>query len=172
MSLIRYNPTGANALQQQINHLFNQFDTDFFGRGEEIGGGMFAPAMDVKEDAHAYTVQLEVPGVPRDKIDITLQDGALVIRGAREPKAEKTEGHYRRVERSYGSFSRSLTLPRAVDGAQVSADLHDGVLTVRLPKAEDAKPRQIAIGATQETATPARENTNEEVVKSEVTEKR
>ncbi|MBW3637531.1 MAG: Hsp20/alpha crystallin family protein [Armatimonadetes bacterium] len=156
MSLLRYTPTGANALQQQINQLFDQFDQDLFGRNEELGGGMFAPPMDVKEDAEAYTVSLEVPGVPRDKIDITLQDGALVIRGTREQNVEKTEGQYRRVERSYGNFSRSLSLPRAVDGTKVSADLTDGVLTVRLPKAEEAKPRQISIGATHNG------NTNEQ----------
>lgn len=150
MSLIRYNPSGAGALQQQINRLFDQFDQDLFGRSEELGGGMFAPAMDVKEDAEAYTVHLEVPGVPRDKIDISLQDGALVIRGSREQSVEKTEGQYRRVERSYGNFSRSLSLPRAVDASKVSADLNEGVLTVRLPKAEEAKPRQISIGATHE----------------------
>lgn len=148
MSLIRYNPLGASALQQQINRVFDQFDQDLFGRSEELGRGMFAPPMDVKEDAEAYTVHLEVPGVPRDKIEITLQDGALVIRGSREQKTEASEGQYRRVERSYGSFSRSLSLPRAIDAARVEANLNDGVLMVRLPKAEEAKPRQISIGVT------------------------
>lgn len=148
MSLIRYNPLGASALQQQINRVFDQFDQDLFGRSEELGGGMFAPPMDVKEDAEAYTVHLEVPGVPRDKIDITLQDGALVIRGSREQQTEVGEGQYRRVERSYGSFSRSLSLPRAIDAGKVEANLTDGVLMVRLPKAEEAKPRQISIGVT------------------------
>ena len=148
MSLIRYNPLGASVLQQQINRVFDQFDQDLFGRSEELGGGMFAPPMDVKEDAEAYTVHLEVPGVPRDKIEITLQDGALIIRGSREQKTEKGEGQYRRVERSYGHFSRSLSLPRAVDAGKVEANLKDGVLMVRLPKAEEAKPRQISIGVT------------------------
>lgn len=148
MSLIRYNPLGVSTLQQQINRVFDQFDHELFGRSEELGGGMFAPPMDVKEDAEAYTVHLEVPGVPRDKIDITLQDGALLIRGSREQKAESGEGQYRRVERSYGSFSRSVTIPRAIDSSKVEANLTDGVLTIRLPKAEEAKPRQISIGVT------------------------
>jgi len=144
MSLIRYNPYGFGALQQQINRLFDQLDTD--GRSEELGGGMFAPAMDVKEDTDAYTVHLEVPGVPQDKIDIALQDNTLVVRGTREQVGETKEGQYRRVERSYGSFARSLSLPRNVDVQNVAANLKDGVLMIRLPKSEDAKPRSIPIG--------------------------
>jgi len=149
MNPIRYNPYGLTALHQQINRIFDQFDQELLGRSEELGGGMFSPAMDVKEDANAFTVQIEVPGVKRDKIDITLQNGALVIRGTRELAKEKAEGQYRRVERSYGNFSRTLALSRQIDGARITAELKDGLLTVRLPKAEEAKPRQIAIGTTQ-----------------------
>jgi HSP20 family protein len=145
MSLIRYNPYGLTALQRQINRIFEDFDSDFAGRSEELGGGMFSPAMDVKEDTDAYTVQLEVPGVPRDKIEITLQENNLVIRGTREQAKEEHTGQFRRVERSYGSFSRSLSLPRNVDAGGVSANLEDGVLTVRLPKSVEARPRQISI---------------------------
>lgn len=149
MSLIRYSPYNQS-LQQQINRLFEQFDNEVFNRSEELGGGMFAPAVDVKEDADAYVVQLEAPGVARDDIEITLQDNALVIRGVKKQTKEKREGQFRRVERSYGSFSRSLSLPRSVAAKEVSANLEDGVLTVRLPKSEDAKPRQISIGRSHE----------------------
>lgn len=146
MSLIRYNPYGLTTLQRQINRIFEDFDSDFAGRSEELGGGMFSPAMDVKEDADAYTVQMEVPGVPRDKIEITLQENTLVIRGTREQSKEENTGQFRRVERSYGSFSRSLSLPRNVDANNVGAHLEDGVLLIRLPKSAEARPRQINIG--------------------------
>lgn len=148
MSLIRYTHPMLG-LQQQINRMFDQFDSDLFGRMEDLGEGMFAPAVDVKEDADAYTVHLEVPGVPQDNLQLMLQDNVLTIKGIKEQKSEEGEGRYRRVERSYGSFSRSLSLPRSVDGNAVTANLEDGVLEVRLPKREDARPRQINVGTTR-----------------------
>lgn len=148
MSLIRYTHPMLG-LQQQINRMFDQFDSDLFGRMEDLGEGMFAPAVDVKEDADAYTVHLEVPGVPQDNLQLMLQDNVLTIKGTKEQKSEAGEGRYRRVERSYGSFSRSLSLPRSVDGNAVTANLEDGVLEVRLPKREDARPRQINVGTTR-----------------------
>lgn len=150
MNMIRYTPYSAAGLQQQLNRIFDQFDPDLLGRSEELGGGMFTPAADVKEDADAYIVQVEVPGIPQEKINITLQDNVLTIRGEKAAKQENTEGQFRRVERSYGSFARSLSLPRNVEGGGVSAKLTDGVLEVRLPKREEAKPRQISIGVTHD----------------------
>jgi len=156
MSLIRYTPYSAAHMQQQLNQILDQFDTDLFGRSEELGGGMFTPAVDVKEDADAYVVQMEVPGVKQDNLNISLQENVLTIRGHKTQQQERTEGQFRRVERSYGSFARSLSLARHVDGDGVTANLHDGVLEVRLPKLEAAKPRQITVGHTvQSGATPA-----------------
>jgi len=148
MSLIRYTHP-ALALQQQLNRMFDQFDTSLFGRMENLGEGMFAPAVDIKEDAEAYTVQFEVPGIPQDNLDVSLQDSVLTIRGIKEQKQEANEGRYRRIECNYGTFARSLALPRNVDGDNVSAHLEDGVLEVRLPKRAEARPRQIGIGMTQ-----------------------
>ncbi len=148
MSLIRTTHPMLG-LQQQINRMFDQFDSDLFGHLENLGEGMFAPAVDVKEDADAYTVHLEVPGVAQDKLQLMLQDNVLTIKGAKEQKTEDSEGRYRRVERSYGNFARSLSLPRSVDPNAVTANLEDGVLEVRLPKREDARPRQINVGTTR-----------------------
>jgi len=150
MSLIRYTPYNLSNLQQQINRMFDQVDNEFGGRSEGLGGGMFTPAVDIKEDADAYTVSLEAPGVKQENLNLTLQDNVLTIRGHKQQKQEQGEGQYRRVECSYGSFARSLSLPRNVDGNGVTADLHDGVLTVRLPKHEAAKPRQINIGTSRQ----------------------
>ena len=148
MSLIRYTHPMMH-LQQQINRMFDQFDTDLFGRLEGLGEGMFTPPVDIKEDADAYTVHLEVPGVSQDNLHLSLQDNVLTIKGSKEQKQESGEGRYRRIERSYGSFSRSLSLPRNVDATRVEANLEDGVLEVRLPKREESKPRQINVGVTQ-----------------------
>lgn len=151
MSLIRY-AHPMMGMQQHVNRMLDQFDTELFGRLEGLGEGMFAPAVDVKEDADAYTVQLEVPGVSQDDLHLSLQDNVLTIRGSKE-QHEESEGRYRRVERSYGSFARTLSLPRNVDASGVAANLEDGMLEVRLPKREESKPRQISVGATRNAAT-------------------
>ena len=150
MSLIRYTHP-MMGMQQHINRMFDQFDTEMFGRLEGLGEGMFAPAVDVKEDADAYTVHLEVPGVSQDDLHLSLQDNVLTIRGSKE-QHEESEGRYRRIERSYGSFARTLSLPRNVDASSVAANLEDGVLEVRLPKREESRPRQINVGLTRNAA--------------------
>jgi len=119
----------------------------------------------VREDVDAYVVHVEVPGVPRENMDIAMHDGALVIRGRKESTSQNGDARFRRVERSYGSFARALQLPRNVDPEQISASLNDGVLEVRLPKREEIKPRRIAIGDTREaqTAVPTETEAQSEV---------
>ena len=105
----------------------------------------WAPALDVHEDKDGYTVRVEVPAMKREDIVVSLQDGALVVSGERKEEkiTEDTEVH--RQERYYGKFSRALTLPTAVAGDKVKAVYKDGILTVTLPKAEEAKPKQIDV---------------------------
>lgn len=152
MSLIRFTPYGYSDLQEQANRLFDQLTGAERNQSEGLGGGMFTPPVDVREDADAYHITLEAPGMRREQLDITLQENVLTVRGQKEQKQRDEEGQYRRIECSYGSFARTLTLPRNVDGSGVTANLHDGLLQVRLPKHEEAKPRQINIagGATIE----------------------
>lgn len=162
MSLIRYTPHNLSHLQQQINRMFEQqADGDVFGRSEELGGGMFTPAVDVKEDQNAYTVHMEVPGVTEANLNITLQENVLAIRGTKEQKEEHSQGKYRRVERSYGTFARSLSLPRNVAADNVTANLEDGVLEIRLPKQEAARPRQISVGSTSQAEPSANQSASE-----------
>lgn len=142
MSLIRYSHPMLS-LQQQINRMFDQFDSDLLGNLEELGDGSFAPAVDIKEDAEAYTVHLEVPGVRQEDLDLALNDNVLVIRGTKAKP--QIEGRFRRVERSYGTFVRTLSLPRNIEETGVTANLQDGVLVIHLPKREDTRPRQIPI---------------------------
>ena len=105
----------------------------------------WAPALDVREDKDKYTVDLELPGFKREDINVHLEDGSLIISGERKPETagEGTEVH--RQERYYGKFSRALTLPVAVSPDKVKAAFKDGILTVTLPKAEEAKPKQIDV---------------------------
>ena len=105
----------------------------------------WAPALEVHEDKDNFTVRVELPGLKREDIAVSLQDGALVISGERkeEKVSEGTEVH--RQERIYGKFQRALTLPAPVASDKVKAAYRDGVLTISLPKAEEAKPKQIAV---------------------------
>ena len=105
----------------------------------------WAPALDVHEDKDKFTVNLELPGLKREDINVHLEDGSLIISGERkaETLTEDTEVHRR--ERYYGKFSRALTLPVAVSPDKVKAAFKDGILTVTLPKAEEAKPKQIEV---------------------------
>src|SRR6516225_2339201 len=116
------------SLQDELNRLFES----------PMAG--WAPPLDVHEDKDNFRIHVELPGMKREDIEVTLQNGALVISGERqEPKVhEGTEIH--RQERYYGKFTRALTLPAAVSGEKVKAQYNDGVLTVTLPKAEEAKP--------------------------------
>ena len=150
MSLIRYTPFPAGGFTSQLNRIFEDFD-QAFGRFDGLGGGTFAPALDLKEDDEAYTVALEVPGIAQEDLQISLENNVLTVRGSKEKKKdEEGKANYRRIERSYGSFARSVTLPRNVDVNNVQANLADGVLSIVLPKEEQAKPRQITIGRTIE----------------------
>ena len=105
----------------------------------------WAPKLDVHEDKNKFTVNLELPGFKREDINVHLEDGALVISGERKEETVGEETEIHRRERNYGKFSRTLTLPTAVVDDQVKAAYKDGILTVTLPKAEEAKPKQIDI---------------------------
>jgi HSP20 family protein len=105
----------------------------------------WAPALDVHEDKDSFSIRLELPGMKREDIEVSLQDGSLIISGERKEEAvsEGTEVH--RQERRYGKFTRTLTLPTAVVADKVAAQYKDGILTVTLPKAEEAKPKTVTV---------------------------
>ena len=105
----------------------------------------WVPALDVFEDDNNFTVQVELAGMKKEDFDISLQDDVLTISGERKSESEKREGESFRSERSFGAFSRSITLPSPVKAEGVKASYEDGVLTVTLPKAEEAKPKKIQV---------------------------
>jgi HSP20 family protein len=114
---------------------------------EALGGarGRLAPAVDISEDDSKYVVTAELPGTKREDITLEAQEGVLTIRGEKRSEREEKKERSRWVERVYGSFSRSFTLPSNADTERVSAAFRDGVLTIEIPKAEESKPRTIAI---------------------------
>jgi len=141
MRLIRYqNPEliwpglgRLSSLQDELERFFESPLTNW------------APALDVYEDKDNFVVHTELPGLKREDIDVSLQDGVLVISGERKTEEKRSEGEIRRQERFYGKFQRTLTLPAPVAANKVKAQYKDGVLTVTIPKAEEAKPRKIDV---------------------------
>ena len=119
-------------------------------RGGERGGlaaaSAFAPRFDVKETKDAYVIKADMPGVKEEELDVSLNGNLLTISGKREADHHDEGDAYYAIERSYGSFARSFTMPESVDGAGVTADLKNGVLAVYIPKKPEAQPRRIAIG--------------------------
>lgn len=105
----------------------------------------FAPAMDVAESGKEYVVTVELPGGKKDDVTVEVQDNVLTLRGEKRNEREEKKEHSRWVERTYGSFSRSFTLPRDANAERIEAGFQEGVLTVRIPKTEEKKPKQISV---------------------------
>ena len=149
MSLIRYQSSELSPLNR-LATLRDEFDRlfDFSWPSRDTGllGG-WSPALDVYDDKDNLVITLEVPGMKKEDIEISLHDGMLTVSGERKDEREQTEGQAFRSERYFGKFQRSLSLPTAVDANKVKASYKDGILTIRLPKAEGAKPKQISVSA-------------------------
>jgi HSP20 family protein len=130
-------------MQDRMNRLFG----NVYLRDEDTAlRGSWVPAVDIYEtEAHDLIVRAELPGMSREDIEVTVENSTLVLRGEKKFDAEVKEENYRRIERSYGTFHRSFTLPNTVDTTRVSADFKNGVLTVKLPFREEAKPRSINV---------------------------
>jgi HSP20 family protein len=129
-----------------MNQLFGRAVGQSQGRGQgQVGERMWAPALDISERKDAYVVTVEVPGVKPEELDITLEDGLLTIQGERRFTQESSDQQFHRVERRYGSFRRSITLPAQVQAEQIEASFENGVLEVIVPKAEEAKPKKITV---------------------------
>src|ERR1700689_1921023 len=129
--------------QGRLNRLFRESHRE--GQDESLTTSSFAPAVDVYEDEHNVTLKIEVPGVDEKDIDVNLENNTLTVHGDRKIEKEEKEENYRRVEREYGSFARTFTLPTTVDSEKVSATYDKGVLKVTLPKKAEAKPKQIKV---------------------------
>jgi HSP20 family protein len=142
--LTRWDPyRELNTLQDRMNRLFSATFND--GRDESLTTSGFSPAVDVYEDEHNVTLKLEVPGIDEKDIEVRIENNTLTVHGERKMEKEEKEENYRRIERQYGSFTRSFTLPNTVDMEHASANYEKGVLKIKLAKKEEAKPKQIKV---------------------------
>ena len=129
-------------LQNRLNSIFSDF-----GRpdDESLAMGNFVPPVDVYEDAQQLVLKLEVPGIKQEDLDVRLENQTLTVKGERKFEQDEKEENFHRIERRYGSFSRSFTLPQTVDTAAAKASYDAGVLTISLAKKEAAKPKQVKV---------------------------
>ncbi len=159
MSLIKRNPSqemvrrgeefpafrGLELLRRDMNRMFDEFfrgdmlaDDSFFTRD-------WTPAVDVVENNDSYILKAELPGMTKDDVKITLENNVLTIRGEKKDEFEKKEKNFHRIERSYGAFERSFTIPGSIKSENIDAQYNNGILTLTLPKAEEAKPKLIDV---------------------------
>jgi HSP20 family protein len=145
MTLTRWTPfQDMTAVQERVNRLFNDV---YGGQGDDVmTRGAWIPPVDIYENGKKELVlKVELPAMTREDIDVTVENRTLTLRGEKKLDREVKEEQYHRVERSYGTFTRSFSLPETVDVTKVNAEYKDGVLTVRLPLREEARPKQIKV---------------------------
>ena len=142
MAIVRWEPARELA-SMEIDRL-NRMFADFYG--EAFSRSAWSPAVDIYEtDNHEVVLKAELPDMKREDINLTFENGVLTIKGERKVEQETKQERFHSVERRHGVFSRSFTLPNTVDASRISAAYKDGVLTIRLPQREEAKPKQIAV---------------------------
>jgi HSP20 family protein len=148
MALIRWEPVRElNTIQSEMNRLFNTFfDASAPGNGQ-TPTRRWIPAMDLVENDDELVLRADLPGLTEDDVKIEVEDNVLTVSGQRKAEHEERKDGYFRVERAFGSFHRSLTLPEGVDPEKVTANFDRGVLEVRIPKPEQRKPRKVTISA-------------------------
>ena len=153
-TLDRWEPFRGASPDSQLNRLFN----DFFGRAsQEQNLTTWAPAVDIYENGHELVVKADLPDIKPEELDIRVENNILTIRGERKFEKKVDEKNYLRVERAYGSFARSFSLANTVNIDAIKAEYRDGVLTLSVPKREEAKPKQIKVnGGGQAAAAMAR----------------
>src|SRR5580658_929571 len=133
---------GLSTLQDQFNRIFNE---SFRNHAEESALTTWAPSVDIYETANELVVKADLPDVNEKDIDVRIENNLLTIRGERKFEKSVSEENYLRVERTYGAFSRSFSLPNTVNPEAIGAEYKNGVLTVTLPKREESKPRQVKV---------------------------
>ena len=153
MAIVRWEPfRDLVSIQGRMNRLFDEAfrgATRGSGDEEEWSLGSWAPAVDIFEQDGHIVLKAELPGVDPKDVEVRVENNVLTLRGERKLDNDVQKENYHRVERAYGSFSRSFTLPSVVDTEKIKADYRDGVLRVNLPKREEARPKQISISVSK-----------------------
>ena len=150
MTITRFSPFRSSledvtVLQNRLNSIFNDFARPASSQSESLSAGSFIPPVDIYEDAQTLALKLEVPGIKQEDIDIRVENQTLTVKGERKFEAEEKEENFHRIERRFGNFIRSFTLPQTVDTNAISAAYENGVLSIRIPKKAEAKPKQIKV---------------------------
>ncbi len=145
MALVKYNPLRElKSMQDQMNRLLNlSWNHDL--PNEDIKEGLWQPPVDIYETVDSIVIKAELPDVDQKDIEVRIEDGTLILRGERKHEDEVKKENYHRIERYFGSFQRSFSLPTTVDQEQVEASCDKGVLTITLPKREESKPKHITV---------------------------
>jgi HSP20 family protein len=145
MALVRWDSSReVDSLQSEVNQLF---DTFFGGRPTNAGIRRWVPPMDLVESGDHLVLRADLPGLDAEDVNIELKDGVLTVSGERKTEHEEQADTFYRVERGYGRFSRSMSLPERIDADRIEATFDNGVLEVRIPKPEERKPHRVEIGA-------------------------
>lgn len=145
MTLVRWAPREKSmfhdllSMQNEMNRLFTNFWND------EPSTMNWSPSVDIAEGKDEFTVKVELPGIDKKDVKVTVQDNVLIIQGEKKQESETTEKNYHRIERSFGSFARSFRLPSLVKAEKIEAQYKDGILTIVLPKSEEAKAKEIEV---------------------------
>lgn len=165
--LTRYNPSREfSQLRREMDRLFNDFLPNRSGEGTD--SAVWMPRADLAESEDAFFLSLDLPGIPAEQVDVTLEDDTLTISGKREVAEETREGRFHRIERHYGRFLRSFQFNTPVDAENIEASFNDGVLTVRVGKAEASKPRRIEVRREARSSTPSGDGAHAEETDIEV----
>lgn len=142
MAIVKWRPMrDIFAVQDEMNRMFDSF----WGDRTSEDDGMLMPPVDVTEKDDRFSVSVELPGLKRDDIKLSLQNNVLTISGSKKRESESKDDRYHRIERSFGTFCRTINLASTVDASGTDAEFKEGILTVHLPKAEEAKPKEISI---------------------------
>jgi len=145
-ALTRWDPfKEMDDLHKRLNSLFNLSSTRPSNGKEAMTVAVWSPLVDITEDDKEYLIKAELPEVRKDEVKVTVENGVLSITGERKFEKEEKDKKYHRIERAYGSFTRSFSVPDDADDAKVGAEFKDGVLTVRLAKSEKARPKSIEV---------------------------
>jgi HSP20 family protein len=146
MAIVRWEPfPDLMTLQERMNRVFDESVGRHRGAQEPLNSGAWSPAVDIYETEQDIVLKAELPEINQKDIDIQLENNTLTLRGERKFERETKEENYHRVERAYGSFCRSFTLPSTVDQDKIKAEYKDGILKVTMPKREETKPKQIKV---------------------------
>jgi HSP20 family protein len=144
MTIIRWDPyRDVVALQNRMNSLFQDFSRN--GENESVTASGFVPPVDIYEDEHKLVLKIEIPGMRQQDLDVRMENNTLTVKGERSFQSEGKEENFHRVERRYGSFYRSFTVPNTINPESIKADYDAGVLRVELEKKPESKPRQIKV---------------------------